>query len=368
MQTAILGYGTVGSELDLLLQDHKTLRVTRIFSRHMTAARDKRAASFEEILQDPAIDTVAEMLGGVEPALSYMEAALKAGKNVVSSNKAAVAAGFSSLARLAHENGVSFRFTAAVGGGIPWLPNLERLKRADRVQEIGGIMNGTCNYILDQMTKAGKSFETVLGQAQALGFAERDPSADIDGADTRRKLTISMNTAFEAVFDEQAIPCFGIRHVTGQDIETARSGGFVIRLLARSFRNADGSVRALIAPAFVPSSAPEAAVPDNFNRISCALENGGPFAFFGQGAGGRPTALNVLHDLEDISVRRAVFYQSTFEAATVKNQGFAPCWYVRLGTESFRTQPTEPEALAAQLAGKEYFAAILPEERRESPC
>ena len=190
MQTAILGYGTVGSELDLLLQDHKTLQVTRIFSRHMSAARDKRAASFEEILQDPAIDTVAEMLGGVEPALSYMEAALKAGKNVVSSNKAAVAAGFSSLARLAHENGVSFRFTAAVGGGIPWLPNLERLKRADRVREIGGIMNGTCNYILDQMTKAGTSFETVLGRAQALGFAERDPSASFAVGHGRPGVTI----------------------------------------------------------------------------------------------------------------------------------------------------------------------------------
>ena len=191
------------------------------------------------ILSDPEVDTVVEVLGGLSPSFEYVSAAMKAGKNVVTANKHLVAHHYEELVKLAKENGVAFRCTPAVGGGIPWLVNLERVKRVCPVQSFYGIMNGTTNFILDAMHKDGADFSAVLAQAQKLGYAEADPSADIDGDDIRRKLCISANIAFDAALEETAIPTFGIRTVTAADIAAFQSHGFACKLLARELALGD---------------------------------------------------------------------------------------------------------------------------------
>ena len=357
MKIAILGFGTVGSALEQLLRDDPEIEVKRIFSRHLPSS-EKRASDWKSILEDAETDTVVETLGGVETASSCMLEALAAGKNVVSANKAAVAACFVRLAQAAEQAGVSFRFSAAVGGGIPWLPNLERLKKSSPISRIQGIWNGTCNYILSAMEK-GTDFSEVLAQAQALGFAERDPSADIDGADTVRKVLLSANSAFDCVLREEDIPCFGIRHITQEDFTAAAKRGCTIRLMGQAFRTENG-ISALTAPCLVPLSSAEAAVQENNNRIGCECEKTGAYSFSGPGAGGFPTAANVLRDLQEIASGRAKrFYQNRFEEKQIDNRLFTPRWYVRRGTESRMTEPMTPLRLKKEMGEEPFFAAVL---------
>ena len=195
----------------------------------------------------------------------------------------------------------------AVGGGIGWLSELERARRVQTINQVGGIMNGTCNYILDNMTRQGLNYDDVLKQAQALGYAEADPSADIDGDDIRRKLCISANIAFDAVLDETAIPTFGIRTVTAADIAAFKSHGFVCRLLAAA-EAAENGVCAYVEPTLVAASELEAAVPANYNLISYTAEGVGRQSFFGQGAGRFPTAGNVVQDCLTVLSGKRGFY------------------------------------------------------------
>ena len=212
------------------------LNVKRVLLRSTKEGLPEEVVTFnaDDILNDPEIDTVVEVMGGLHPAYEYVSAALARGKNVVTANKALIAAYYTELTALAREKGAALRCTAAVGGGIPWLTNLERVKRLDTVGAVGGIMNGTTNFIMDAMHKAPVDFPTILKEAQDLGYAEADPSADIDGDDIRRKLCISANIAFDAALEETAIPTFGIRTVTAADIAAFRAHGFACKLLARA--------------------------------------------------------------------------------------------------------------------------------------
>ena len=234
MNIGLLGFGVVGGGVLELTQGRGDITVSRVLLRSPKPGLPEGLATydFNDILCDERIDTVVEVMGGLHPAYEYVTAAMERGKNVVTANKALIAAYYRELTGLAKEKGVALRCTAAVGGGIPWLVNLARIKRLDTVCAVGGIMNGTTNFIMDAMHKAPVDFPAILKEAQELGYAEADPSADIDGDDIRRKLCISANIAFDAVLDETAIHTFGIRTVTASDIAAFKAHGFVCKLLA----------------------------------------------------------------------------------------------------------------------------------------
>lgn len=329
MNIALLGFGVVGSGVYEWCRSREDLHVCRVLIRSDKpeiagiATRD-----FDDILHDPNIDVVAEVMGGLHPAYEYVTAALKAGKHVVTANKALVAAYYRELTALADVCGKALLCTAAVGGGIPWLVNLARCKKLDHICRLGGIMNGTSNFIMDAMHKSPVSFPVILKKAQELGYAEADPSADIDGNDIRRKLVISTNIAFDALLNEEDIPMFGIRTVTDGDIRTFQSRGFVCKLLAEAAQ-AESGVCAYIEPTLVSASALEAAVPANFNLITYEGEQIGRQSFYGQGAGQMPTAANVVQDCLSIAEGRRAFYAEKAVPTALDGSGEAHPYYVR---------------------------------------
>ena len=329
MNIGLLGCGVVGGGILDFCAGREDLTVTKVLVRRPRPDLGALAVTdIADIISDEAIGIVAEVMGGLHPAYKYICAALKAGKHVVTANKAVISAYYPELTGLAREYGVSLRCTAAVGGGIPWLTNLERCKRLDSICELGGIMNGTTNFIMDAMHASPVSFPEILKQAQELGYAEADPSADIDGDDVRRKLTISANIAFDALVQEEDIPMFGIRTVTDGDIRAFKAHGFVCKLLATA-KAAEGGVCAFIEPTLVDSHDLEAAVPKNFNLITYCGEKVGRHSFFGQGAGRYPTAFNAVEDCLDIVAGKPGFYTQTMKPAPVLCGGEAHPYYVR---------------------------------------
>lgn len=308
MNIALLGFGVVGSGVYEWCLGREDLHVRRVLVRsEKPQIADIATHDFEDILHDESIDIVAEVMGGLHPAYEYVTAALKAGKHVVTANKALIAAYYQELTELAKAQGKALLCTAAVGGGIPWLVNLARCKKLDTICRVGGIMNGTSNFIMDAMHKAPVSFPAILKQAQELGYAEADPSADIDGDDIRRKLCISANIAFDAALEETAIPTFGIRTVTAADIAAFQSHGFACKLLARA-ESTDSGVCAYVEPTLVDAGDLEAAVPANFNLITYEAEQLGRQSFYGQGAGRFPTAENVVQDCLTVLSGKRGFY------------------------------------------------------------
>ena len=220
MKIGLLGFGTVGKGVYKLTANREDMDVVRVLCRRDLELPDAQVThDFNDIVSDPAIDTVVEAIGGLHPAREYVVAALEAGKNVVTANKALVAVYYDELLPLAEKMGVCFRCTASVGGGIGWLSELERVRRIETVSHVGGIMNGTCNYILDSMASAGLSYADALQQAQALGYAEADPSTDVDGIDTWHKLIISANIGFGVSLDLNGVPVAGIRSIQAVDVE-----------------------------------------------------------------------------------------------------------------------------------------------------
>ncbi len=326
---ALLGFGVVGKGVYDIIAKRNDMEVARVLVRRSieeiaAISTDK----IDDIVGDPAIDTVVEVMGGVHPAYEYIAAALSAGKNVVTANKAVISACYKELTALAAEKGAALRCTAAVGGGIPWLINLERCRRIDTVTEVSGIMNGTTNYIMDAMHKSPVAFADILRKAQELGYAEADPSADIDGDDIRRKLTISANIAFGALLNEETIPMFGIRTVTDGDIATFQSEGYVCKLIATA-RKTEGGVAAWLEPTLLDSHALEAAVPANYNLISFQSEYLGRQSYYGQGAGRYPTASNVVQDCVDILGGKKAFYAAEAQPMLPDNSGVVHAYYVR---------------------------------------
>ena len=329
MNIGLLGCGVVGGGILDFCAGREDLTVTKVLVRRPRPDLGVLAVTdIADIVNDEAIGIVAEVMGGLHPAYEYICAALKAGKHVVTANKAVISAYYPELTGLARECGVSLRCTAAVGGGIPWLTNLERCKRLDSICELGGIMNGTTNFIMDAMHASPVSFPEILKQAQELGYAEADPSADIDGDDVRRKLTISANIAFDALVQEEDIPMFGIRTATDGDIRAFKAHGFVCKLLATA-KAAEGGVCAFIEPTLVDSHDLEAAVPKNFNLITYCGEKVGRHSFFGQGAGRYPTAFNAVEDCLDIVAGKPGFYTQAMKPAPVLCGGEAHPYYVR---------------------------------------
>lgn len=301
MTIGLLGLGTIGSGIFEHLQKRGDIRVKRILElRRHPGLEHLETSDFNEILNDPEIDTVIELIGGMEPAHTFTVQALKAGKHVVSANKLMLSHHMEEILTLARENGVQYRYDAAVGGSIPFLYNLMRHRTADRLTGVWGIVNGTTNLILDIMQTEGRGFDEVLKEAQAQGYAEANPAADIDGIDAQCKIAIASAVAYQKFVRPEAVATEGIRHITGEDIIYFTRMNRVCRLIAASALNADGTVSAYVEPTLVASDSTEAAVHLNNNTISVAGEYFGVQTFQGQGAGKDPTAFAVELGLRDI--------------------------------------------------------------------
>ena len=337
MNIGLLGCGVVGGGILDFCAERADLTVAKVLVRRPRPELGALAVTdIADITGDPTIGIVIEVMGGLHPAYEYVAAALRAGKNVVSSNKYLMCRYYDELTALAKEHGAALRCTAAVGGGIPWLVNLERVKRLDSVQSFCGIMNGTTNFILDAMHTNGADFSEVLAEAQRLGYAEADPSADIDGLDIQRKAVISANVAFDACLSEEDVPVFGIRSVSACDIAAAESRERICKMLAFGEKSASGAVSCYVEPCFVPAGELEAAVSTNRNVISFVTELTGRESFYGQGAGRYPTAYNAVADCSDILGGVNEFYTSLVRDVPVDNSAVSHRYYVRFsGSDDF---------------------------------
>ena len=300
MKIGLLGFGVVGRGVYEITTKREDMQVTKVLCLEDINLPDAEAVKdFSQILNDDSIDTVVEAMGGLHPAYEFVRAAMEAGKNVVTSNKALVCTFYDELLPLAESKGLKFRCTAAVGGGIGWLSELERARRVQKIQRVGGIMNGTCNYILDNMTRKGADYAEVLKEAQKLGYAEANPSTDVDGIDTWHKVILSSNIAFGVSLDKQTVPVAGIRNITAQDVANFKEHGLVCKLISTG-KCENGKYSAYVQPTLVAASEMEANVPLNYNLITFVGETSERMSFYGQGAGRYPTAYNVVQDLVDV--------------------------------------------------------------------
>ena len=312
-KVAILGFGTVGSGVAEVLSKNSQGIARRsggeIQVKYILDVRDFPDSPFKDcfvkdfsiIENDPEVEVVVETIGGAKVALEFTTRALKAGKSVVSSNKELVATHGYELLQLAKANGVSYLFEASVGGGIPILRPLTNCLSANEVEQITGILNGTTNYILTRMIKAGLTFEQALKEAQDNGYAEKDPTADVDGHDACRKICILSALACGQHVYPQQVPTQGIREVTLADVAYADSCGYKIKLLGRCLREPEGKVCAFVAPHLVSCENPLAGVEDVFNAIAVTGNAVGDVMFYGRGAGKLPTASAVVADVMDIA-------------------------------------------------------------------
>ncbi len=323
MDIAIMGYGVVGSGVAQLLHKNYESIVSRSMQtslrlKYILDLRDFPGDPFEhlltkdvqDILNDPEVGIVVETMGGLRPAFEFVLACLQAGKSVVTSNKELVAAkGFELLAAAEAQN-VNFLFEASVGGGIPILRPLAQCLAANEISEVAGILNGTTNFILTRMLEDDMPFHDALRLAQENGYAEKDPTADIEGHDACRKICILAALAFgRHVFPDQ-VRTQGISALQAEDVACASAGGFAIKLLGRAVRLPDGRVSATVAPALVPQSHLLANVSDVYNAILVRGDAIGDVIFYGRGAGKLPTASAVVADIIDCGkhVERRKFF------------------------------------------------------------
>ena len=307
MRIGLLGFGVVGRGVYDITKAREDMTVVRVLCRKDVTLPDAEVTKdFQDILNDDTIDTVVEAIGGLHPAYEYVRAAMEAGKNIVTSNKALVANFYDELIPLAEKMGVKFRCTAAVGGGIGWLSEVERSRRIQTIHQVGGIMNGTCNYILDNMTRLGLDYKDVLKEAQRLGYAEADPSTDVDGIDTWHKVILSANIAFGISLDPATVPVAGISRITAEDVENFKSHGYVCKLLSTG-KALDGKYEVYVQPTLCPDGSLEANVPLNYNLITLVGDISQRMSFYGQGAGRYPTAYNVVQDCADLLSGRGFY-------------------------------------------------------------
>lgn len=312
IKIAILGYGTIGSGVVEVLNTNKESIAKRagdeIEVKYILDLRDfpgdpmedKVIHDYDVIADDPEIQVVVEAMGGVEPAYTFVKRALLAGKNVTTSNKALVAKHGAELIAIAREQSINFLFEASVGGGIPIIRPLNSSLTADEIEEITGILNGTTNYILSKMTFEGLEFADVLKDAQSRGYAEADPTADVEGYDACRKIAILTSLVCGQQVDFEDIYTEGISKITADDIKYAKALGLVIKLLATSKKTKEGYC-AMVAPFMLSQQHPLYSVNDVFNAIFVHGNVLGDAMFYGSGAGKLPTASAVVADIVDIA-------------------------------------------------------------------
>ena len=325
MKVAVLGFGTVGVGVYEMLKNAPGLEAGPVLVRLGKEDADFKVSSIEAIVSDPSVGAVAEVMGGIEPANTYVSMALSAGKHVVTSNKALVAAHGIELAKLAREKGVSFLFSAACGGGVPFLHNLAIASQSDKILSLGGILNGTTNFMLDAMQSEGKDYGDVLRQAQALGYAEADPTADVSGLDALRKIMLACAVAYDRL-PVDGFCLEGIESITASDVAHFQSRGLTCRLVT-SGGEAGESVYAYVEPVLFPASAPECSVLKNFNMAKYLGENAGAIVLMGQGAGRFPTASAVVRDLCGLGTLEML--RPACRKVTADNSACVHAYYVR---------------------------------------
>ena len=308
---AVLGYGTIGSGVVEVLNTNgesiKKRAGDQINIKYVLDLRefpgdpimDKLVHDVNIILEDTDIKIVVEVMGGVEPAYTFVKKALLSGKSVISSNKELVAKHGAELLDIAKKSNLNFLFEASVGGGIPIIRPLNQSLTADEIVEITGILNGTTNYILTKMSEDGLDYDTALSDAQKLGYAERNPAADVEGYDACRKIAILSSLAFGMQVDYEDIYTEGITNITDTDIRYAKAIGARIKLFASSIRGNNSQVYAMVAPVMIKANHPLYSVNDVFNGIFVKGNVIGDVMFYGSGAGKLPTASAVVADVVD---------------------------------------------------------------------
>lgn len=312
MKIAVMGYGTIGSGVVDVLRINKEKIAKRageeIEVKYILDLRDfpgdpmedKIVHDYETIVKDPEIGIVVETMGGVEPAYTFVKAMLEAGKQVATSNKNLVAAKGAELIRIAREHNVNFQFEASVGGGIPIIRPLNKCLTADEIEEITGILNGTTNYMMTKMADEGAEFDDVLKDAQAKGYAEKDPTADIEGHDPCRKIAILTSLVCGKQVDFEDIHCEGITGISATDIRYAKAMNRSIKLLAKN-RKVGASYSCVVAPFMLTAEHPLSGVNGVFNGIFVHGNVLGDAMFYGSGAGKLPTASAVVADIVDMT-------------------------------------------------------------------
>ncbi len=321
VKVGLLGLGTVGIGTAKILLDpaerHPLVKVIEIYrvgvrsldkSRDLEFPQDRLTTDLESIVTDPDVDVVVELIGGLEPARSLILEAIHQGKHVVTANKAVIARYGDEIFTAANQAGVYVLLEAAVGGGIPVIQPLKQALGVNRIQAVTGIVNGTTNYILTRMQEEGGDFEAILADAQKLGYAEADPTADVDGLDAADKIAILASLAFGGRIKLEDVFCEGIRHISASDITYAERLGFVIKLLAIARRDtcpvsneALDQLQLRVHPTLVPKHHPLASVNDVYNAILVEGDPIGQVMFFGPGAGEGPTASAVVSDILNIA-------------------------------------------------------------------
>ncbi|GAB3888387.1 homoserine dehydrogenase [Microbispora bryophytorum] len=320
LRVALLGCGVVGSQVVRLLHEQADdlaarvgapLELAGVAVRRMGRKRDADVdpalltTDAEALVTRDDVDIVVEVIGGIEPARSLILAAMAHGKSVVSANKALLAEDGATIHRAVRENGADLYFEASVAGAIPLLRPLRESLAGDRVRRVLGIVNGTTNYILDKMDSTGASFNDALEEAQALGYAEADPTADVEGFDAAAKAAILAGIAFHSRVTAADVHREGITEITAADVASAKGMGYVIKLLAICARSDDGrSVGVRVHPAMIPRSHPLAGVREAYNAVFVEAESAGRLMFYGAGAGGAPTASAVLGDIVAVARNR----------------------------------------------------------------
>ena len=311
VEIAVMGYGVVGSGVVEVLTNHAENIAKRakeqIHIKYILDLRefpgspfaDKFTNSFDKILNDPEIKIVVEVMGGLKPAFEYVKRCLEAGKSVVTSNKELVAAKGAELLKIAQKNNLNFLFEASVGGGIPIIRPISQCLAANDVVEIAGILNGTTNFILTKMIREQMTFDDTLALAQKLGYAERNPAADVEGYDACRKICILASLAYgKHVYPEQ-VHTEGITGITLADVEYAAAWGGVVKLIGQVKMMEDGKLQIIVCPMFIPRDSQLANVDDVFNGIMVRGDSTGDVVFYGKGAGKLPTASAVVADVID---------------------------------------------------------------------
>jgi len=372
IKVAIMGFGTIGSGVAEVLDINKKSIAARVGDevelKYVLDLRDfegdpiqeKIVHDYKVIAEDPEVAIVVETMGGVEPAYTFVKTMLEAGKHVTTSNKALVAAKGAELIALAKEKNVNFMFEASVGGGIPIIRPLNSCLTADEIEEITGIVNGTTNYMMTEMTEKGADFNEVLKDAQAKGYAEKDPTADVEGYDACRKIAIlssliyGKNVNFEHIYTE------GITKITTNDFAYAKKAGYTIKLLAMS-KEVDGKYFAMVTPCMINDQNPLYFVNDVFNGILVHGNTLGNTMYYGAGAGKLPTASAVVSDIIDCvkHLGKTVFCFWDKEELTLSSMDDSvKRFFVRVKDADFAKAKEvfgDVEEIDAQIAGEKGF-------------
>ena len=324
---AILGFGTVGSGVAEVITQNNNIITKKIGEsldiKYILDLRDFPGSPFENlvihdfniILNDPEVSIVAEMMGGSHPAYDFSKACLEAGKSVVTSNKEVVAKFGAELLETAKAHGVSYLFEASVGGGIPIIRPMCNDLSSNNLREVSGILNGTTNFILTKMDKEGAEFSDVLREAQRLGYAEANPTADVEGIDAARKIVILAALSFGKLASPDSIHTEGITKISKTAVEVAKKLGYSVKLIGHT-KSLDGKMLCMVSPRLIPASNPLSSIDGVFNGILVSGDMVGQVMFYGPGAGKLPTASAVCADIVDIAAHKGNIKLPTFVTAT----------------------------------------------------